>query len=95
MLVEVEFEKPLDERTAKHLVYEAVLSFLGELGAARSGVQLKEWDEEKQNGVLKCKTSMLEETLAALAAKRFFEKKDVAIRLKKISGTIKGLNAGM
>ncbi|MFA6048621.1 MAG: Rpp14/Pop5 family protein [Candidatus Micrarchaeia archaeon] len=77
-----------DEKAAKHLVYNAVFELLGEAGAARAGVQLKEFDAKKQLGAIKCQTIMLEKTIAALALKRFDAGKNVAIRLEKISGNI-------
>lgn len=78
----------LDEKAAKHLVYNAVFELLGEAGAARAGAQLKEFDAKRQAGVVKCQTLMLEKAIAALALKRFDAGKNVAIRLEKISGSI-------
>ena len=51
-------------------------------------MQLKEFYAEKQRGIIKCQTAMLEKTIAALALKRFEGGKGVAIRLLKISGNI-------
>ncbi len=88
----VKFEKqgaaPLDEKGAKHLVYNAVFELLGEAGASRAQAQLKEFDAAKQLGIVKCQTIMLEKTIAALALKRFDTGAPVAIRLRKISGNI-------
>ena len=78
----------LDEKKAKHLVYDAVFSFLGEKTAGKAGVSLKSFDAEKQLVVVKCDLKFLEQTIAALALKRFFEGRDVALRLEKISGSV-------
>ncbi len=80
--------QPLDEKNAKHLVYNAVFELLGEAGASRAGAQLKHFDAQKQEGVVKCQTAMLEKTIAALALKRNDLGKDCCIRLLKISGMI-------
>lgn len=88
----IEYEgKKFDETTVKHLVYEAVLGLLGEYGASKTGVSVRAFDAENQLTVIKCRTAALEEVIAALAAKRFWRKQDIALRLRSISGTLKGL----
>ncbi|NUN11608.1 hypothetical protein HUU53_03090 [Candidatus Micrarchaeota archaeon] len=81
----------LDEKKAKHLVYEAVFSFLGEKTAGKAGASLKEFNPEKQLLVLRCDLKYLEQIIAALALKRFFEGRDIALRLEKISGSVSNL----
>lgn len=71
---------------AKHCVYEALFSVLGEAGAARAQAQIKHFDEAKQLLVLKCATSELDNVIAALAAKTEFKGSYVALRLQRISG---------
>lgn len=91
--VAIECEEKFDETTVKHLVYEAVLGTLGELGSARTGVAVKAFDVSSQTAIVKCNTASMEEVIASLAAKRFWRKRNIAIRLKKVSGTLKGLAA--
>lgn len=91
LLVQVDCEGKLDERQAKHALYEAVFSLLGEGGAADAGVKLIEWNMERQEAMVLCKNTALEEVVAALALKRFFEGKGIALRVKRVSGTIKAL----
>lgn len=88
--IECEGEK-FDETSVKHLIYEAVLGLLGEHGASKTGVALKAFDAEKQLAIIKCRTPALEDVIAALAAKRFWRKQNIALRLRSISGTLKGL----
>jgi len=78
----------VDEDSAKHLVYEAVFQFLGEAGAAEAGVRFKEFDAEKNRAVIRCANAAVEKVVAALAAKRYWQGKDVALRVKRISGMI-------
>src|SRR3989338_11011152 len=75
------------EIEAKKLFSQAVLETLGELGAAKAAFAFKGFDVEKQEAVGKCTTKSMEEVIAALALKRFFEGKDVALRLQKIAGS--------
>lgn len=82
----------LDERKAKHLVYDAIFSFLGEKTAGKAGVSLKAFDVETQSAVVKCDLKYLEQVISALALKRFFEGKDVALRLEKISGSVSNVD---
>ena len=89
--IKVEAEKPVGETEAKHLVYEAVFSMLSELGASKASAFLKEWSEEKQEGIVRCANAYVYDVTAALAAKRYWRGQDVAVRVEKISGSIKGL----
>ncbi len=76
---------------AKHAVYEAVFSLLGEGGAAKANVQAKEFDPAKQEIVIKCATRELDNVIAALAAKVEFRGAKAALRLLKVSGAISRL----
>ncbi len=84
----IESPQPVSARDAKHLLYSAVIEFLGEAGASRSRLRWKEFDEKNQAGIARCSLSALEETIAAIALKRFWQGRDVAIRLEKMSGAI-------
>lgn len=88
LLLRVESPQPVNARDAKHLLYSAVIEFLGEAGASRSRLRWKEFDERTQTGIARCSLSALEETIAAIALKRFWQGRDVAIRLEKMSGAI-------
>ncbi|HIH20004.1 TPA: hypothetical protein HA244_01930 [Candidatus Micrarchaeota archaeon] len=77
----------LGEGEAKRLLSQAVLETLGELGAAKAAFAFKAFDAERQEAVVKCTTKSMEEVIAALSLKRFFEGRDVALRLQKIAGS--------
>ena len=85
--VAVESEEKLDEISAKRLLSQAVLEILGEAGAGEAAFAFKQFDSEKQEAVIKCSTKLLERTIAALALKRFFEGKNVALRVKEVKGS--------
>lgn len=90
LLVEVNGPK-VDDKTAKHVLYEAVFQLLGEAGAAEASFQFKEFNPSKQLAIVKCKTVFLERVIASLALKRYWHGGDVALRVKKISGMISKL----
>jgi RNase P/RNase MRP subunit POP5 len=91
LLYGVEAPRKLGADEAKHLAYEALFEFLGESGAARAGTQFKAFSEARQEGVVRCKPTSVDEVIAALAAKRFWRKEPVALRVRKISGVIRKL----
>ncbi|MBI5635511.1 hypothetical protein HY993_00940 [Candidatus Micrarchaeota archaeon] len=82
----------LSESNAKKAVYNSILEFAGELGASSAAPKAVLFDEKKQELVLKTNLIALEQTIVSLAFKTSFEGKPIALRLKKISGTIKGLD---
>lgn len=91
LLVKFHFDEKLNGETAKHLVYEALFQFVGELGASKAAVQLMKFNDKTQTAVVKCATAMLEETIAAFALKKFWHKKPVRIETLKASGLINRL----
>lgn len=91
ILFRIEAPKPCTSESAKHLTYQALFEFLGELGAARASTQFKAFSETTQMGVVKCKPAFVDDVIAALAAKRFWNKEPVALRVTKVSGAIGNL----
>lgn len=91
LLVKFTGEEKLTSETVKHLVYEAIFQFIGELGASKAAVQVIKFDAKTQTGVVKCATAMLEETIAAFALKRYWHKKPVRIETLKATGLINRL----
>ncbi len=80
--------KKLNSEDAKHCIYEAVFSLLGENGASNAMVQLKEFSIEDQIAIVKCRTEFLEDAISALALKNSFKGLPVSLQLEKISGNI-------
>ena len=75
------------EGDAVELVDEAVQDFLGELGASKARVVVKGTGPL----VVKCARGTENEVIAALALKKRFKGKRVALRTIKVSGTLKAL----
>ena len=86
--VSIESAEKFDAAGAKKLFNRAVLEALGEFGAAQAAFAFKDFDERKQEAVVKCSTSALEKIIAALALKRFHEGRDVALRVVRVQGSL-------
>lgn len=79
----------LDEKSARLAVRNAVYGFLGEKGASEANVKLMEFDHNGQKFLLRCALGSLESTIAAVALQTFFNGKPIALRLQKMSGSVK------
>lgn len=88
--MKIDFAEKLGEQAAKKLLSQSVLETLGSAGAGEAAFAIKFFDERKQEAVVKCSTKSVERVIAALALKRFYDGKDVAIRLVKIAGSFSG-----
>lgn len=69
--------------------WNAVLRFLGELGASRTSLWVMDWDEEKKKGILKVNHKSLEEVRAALALIKEINNQRVIFHILGVSGTVK------
>ncbi len=87
IFVRIEAAEAFSQPQAKALLSQAALELLGQAGAADAAFSVKAFDPETRRAVVKCSTKSLERVLAALALKRFFEGKDVAVRVEKIAGS--------
>jgi len=88
LLLKIDSPEPLAGDAAKDLLYAAVFEMLGEAGASRAGIGFKEFNEARQQAIVRCANASIEQVIAAFAAKRFHGNKDVAIRLLRVSGMI-------
>jgi len=70
-------------------VWNTTLRFLGEYGTSKTSLWLMDWNEEKQNGILKVNHRSVEEVRAALALLRDINKGDCIFHVLGVSGTIK------
>ncbi len=79
----------LDERSCRNAVTSAVYIFLGEKGASEANVKFMGFDAAKQAFFLRCALGSLESTIAAIALQTSFNAKPIALRLEKMSGSVK------
>ena len=70
-------------------IWNSCLEFLGELGASRTSLWVHDFEDEE--GIVSCNTRSVDEIIMCLSLVREIEEKRVTIRVKGVSGTIKGL----
>ena len=85
---------PADEKALKSAAYEAAFEWLGDKGVSDARVQFVRAETGKNEFWLKCSTKGLEDVVAALALKRFFAGKDVALRVIRVAGSVPRLAGG-
>ncbi len=79
---------PTDEKALKTAAYDAVFEWLGDKGVSTARVQFIRAEAGKNEFWLKCSTIGLEDVVASLALKRFFDGKDVALRVARVAGSV-------
>ncbi len=87
----VQSDAPLSPDDVKHACYEAVFGLWGEEGASRARITLVTYSPSTKVGVLSCRLERLEHTIAALALKTRFSSRPIALRLTRLSGTLRAL----
>jgi ribonuclease P/MRP protein subunit POP5 len=85
----LECRQKLSESEARDEVYNATLSFLGELGFSKANPRLVEFKDN--SGVLLCSNNEAQRVKAALALVGKVKGEDGCIRVLKVSGMISKL----
>jgi len=70
-------------------IWKTGLEFLGELGVAKSGLRVVDFDETKQRGVIKVNHTHVEEGRMLLALVKEANRKKLALRVVGVSGILK------
>lgn len=70
-------------------IWNSCLEFLGELGASRTSLWVHDYEDKK--GIVSCNTCSVDEIITCLSLIREIENKKVTMRVKGVSGTMKGL----
>ncbi len=92
ILFEVISEVKVDKRRLQNAIWDSFYSLYGDTGASRSRLWLVCYDSGI--GLLKCSHRMVEEVRAALACIHSINGMRVAIRVIRVSGTIRGALKG-
>lgn len=82
-------ESPVKGEDIGKAIWKTALEFLGELGVARSGLRIVDFDEAKQKGVIKVNHTSVEEGRVVLSLVKEINKKKVALRVVGVSGILK------
>ena len=71
-------------------IWNSSLEFLGELGTSKTSLWVHDYEEGK--GIVSCNTRSVDEVIMCLSLIREIETKKVRMRIRGVSGTIKGLD---
>lgn len=82
-------EIPIKGEDIGKAIWASALQFLGELGVARSGLRVVDFDEKKQKGVIKVNHKSVEEGRVVLALVKEVNRKPAALRVVGVSGILK------
>ncbi len=81
------------KKIAKAIVFESILysykENFGDIGLARAGIQLVDYDEETNTGILRVGNTYVDNARYSFAMVKKIDDMDVIIFTKGISGTIK------
>ncbi|MBI5224544.1 hypothetical protein HY989_01615 [Candidatus Micrarchaeota archaeon] len=86
-------DRKFAKEEAKHMLYEAVFSLIGEEGASKAAVQLKAFETQKQLLLVKCALASQNPVISALALKTSFKGEKVSLHFQKIYGTLEKAKA--
>ncbi len=70
-------------------IWNSCLEFLGELGASRTSLWVHEY--ENNEGIVSCNTRSVDGIIMCLSLIHRIEDKNARLKIKGVSGTIKGL----
>lgn len=70
-------------------IWNSSLEFLGDLGASKTSLWVHEY--ENKEGIVSCNTCSVDKIIVCLSLIREIENKKLHMRVKGVSGTIKGL----
>lgn len=87
----VDSDKRFDDEDVRHSLWGAMLSFIGENGAARTNLWLSNWDEKSNTGVLRCSIIAVDEVIVCMKLVTEIQEERVNFIVKGVSGTLKSL----
>ncbi len=85
----VDCASPVSSAAFGKQVFAATLRFLGEIGTSKTSLRVIDFDEKKQQGIVKCTHATVDEVRATLALISDIERNPAAVRVLGVSGTIK------
>jgi ribonuclease P/MRP protein subunit POP5 len=82
-------EKPLNGEEMGKAIWKSALGFLGELGVAKSGLRIVDFDEAKQKGIIKVNRDSVEEGRVVLSLVKEVSGSKTALETIGVSGILK------
>ena len=91
LALEVVTEQNIDEWAVLNTVQASVIRLFGEYGASKANLKQIKTGSEKQQTVIRCSHTMLEQVRASVASIIEINGKTAAIHVLGVSGTLKAL----
>jgi ribonuclease P/MRP protein subunit POP5 len=91
MAFEIIGERKFSKADVQKAVWQNILENLGTFGTAESGFAFVNFEEEKQQGILRCNHTNVEKVRASLCLFANINKEKACIHILNISGTLKGV----
>lgn len=91
LALKIDSEEAFSSREFMDAVWNGVLKLYGEYGASQTGLALIDYDEEKNFAVVRCVHKAVEIVRTAVASITKIGGKPVAVRVLRVSGTLKAL----
>ena len=91
LALEVDSSEKFDSKEFMDAVWNAVSKLFGEYGASQAGLALIDYDADRRLVVIRAAHAALDMVCAALASIIKIQDKPVAIRVLRVSGTIRTL----
>ena len=90
--LKIETNQMFDEHTVLDAIYASLLRLFGEVGASKANIKLIESFPEKNQLIIRCSHLMLEKVRASITSITEINKKETAIHVLDVSGTLKALS---
>ncbi len=92
ILFKIISEEPVEYSDLESAIWNTMLDFLGEYGVSNTSVWLikDRWDKNSQTCIIKCNHLSVQAVIASLGLLGRLGDSRVAIKILKVSGTIKG-----
>ncbi|MCX8178294.1 MAG: ribonuclease P protein component 2 [Candidatus Aenigmarchaeota archaeon] len=87
-------ESPVEYSDLENAIWNTMLDFLGEYGVAKTDFWIikERWVKNDQTCVVRCNHLSVQDVLASLGLVTRLGDSRIAVKILKISGTLKGLN---
>ena len=92
LAIRVESEGSVNRGEVTDAIWKAVGQLFGEYGASQLGMVMIEYDEQRSHGVVRCSHKTLPMLKASIASITKINGKSTAIRVLRVSGTLKALH---
>lgn len=87
----MECSTPVNARELSNAIWDAITRLYGEYGASQTGLKILDFNEKKQEGIIRVSLVALQQVRASLSSITKIAGKESAVHVISISGTVKSL----